>query len=217
MHATDTVPRAVKSLSAIMATAFVLSSLGAAQAAAQGVAWTHQVNVAVRGTTLEKTGGCDGCDDAGAVSRQMIRSGDGYVEFRVGDPYAFWLAGLSHADGNPRFNEIDFGFRFNGNGWADVLENGSYQPNSDTESSEGDVFRVAVVGGRVQYLRNGRLILQSRRAPMYPLVFATALGSIGARVADVRIESRDTPTSTDRYNNNTIVRRFRISIGIRTV
>jgi EF hand domain-containing protein len=178
----------------------VLSFPGTVRAAEQYVDWVRESNVAVRGNMLEKVGGCDGCDDAGAVSRQSIRSGDGYVEFRVGDPYTFWVAGLTQAPGNPRFNAIDFAFRFNGNGWADVVENGSYQPDSDTESGEGDVFRIAVVRGRVQYVKNGRLLHESRRAPRYPLVFTAALGTTRASVADARMETRyGAFTTTDRY------------------
>jgi hypothetical protein len=203
MHATVPVHRRVRTFDVFAAAAFVLGSLGAAAAAEQYVDWTREINVAVRGNTLEKIGGCDGCDDAGAVSRQTIRSGDGYVEFRVTDPYTFWVAGLTQAPGHPGFNTIDFAFRFNGNGYADVMENGSYQPDSDTEADEGDVFRIAVVRGRVQYIKNGRLLHESQRSPRYPLVFAAALGTVGAQVADARIESRyGALTTTDQYGND---------------
>ena len=173
----------------VAAGAFVLSSVSAANAV-ENVSWTRPANVVIRGNMLEKTGGCDGCDDAGAVSRQVIRSGsDGFVEFRVTDPYSFWVAGLTQSGAAPRFNDIDFAFRFNGNGWADVLENGEYQPTSDIEVDPGDVFRIAVTRGRVEFMKNGRLVHDSQQPPRYPLVAATALGTVGTRVAAARIES----------------------------
>jgi hypothetical protein len=96
----------------IFATFSILSWLpGLTDAAEQRVDWTNAVNVTVSGNTLKKTGGCNGCEDAGAVSRQMIRTGDGFVEFTVGEVNTFWLAGLSHGDENTSYADIDFAFR----------------------------------------------------------------------------------------------------------
>src|SRR5205809_958648 len=69
--------------------AMVIGSLGVAKAADQLVDWTNQVNVAARGNVLEKVAGCQGCDDAGAVSRQIITNGNGYIEFTVGEGNSF--------------------------------------------------------------------------------------------------------------------------------
>jgi hypothetical protein len=152
------------------------------------VQWVNPANVTVSGDRLEKTSGCQGCEDAGAVSRQMIRSGDGYVEFTVGETNTFWLAGLGHQDTSTRYDDIEFAFRFNGAGRADVMENGAYK-GGDTPYAVGDVFRVAVTGGRVQYARNGRVLLESQRAPVYPLMLDTALGTLGASIENARIET----------------------------
>jgi len=178
----------------------VLCSVGVAMAVAQRVDWTNLANVTVRGDTVQKTGGCQGCDDATAMSRQVIRSGDGYVEFTVGEPYTFWMAGLSQSDGNAHFNNIDYAFRFNGNDFADVMENGQYQ-GGDTDYAPGDRFRIAVVGGRVRYMKNGDVLLESRRASRYPLVFETAFGTIGASLRNARMETSNRAfTSNDDYN-----------------
>src|SRR5437899_3052560 len=72
----------------------------APRASDQGVAWTDLVNVAVSGDVLQKTSGCDGCEDAGAASQQSFAQGDGFVEFTVGETNTFWVAGLSHGDDN---------------------------------------------------------------------------------------------------------------------
>jgi hypothetical protein len=199
-------------LSAFAAGALFVASAGVALAQ-QPVQWMNVVNAMARGNSVQKAGGCDGCDDAGAVSRQIIRGGDGYVEFVVDDPYSFWMAGLGHAEGNPRFNSIDYGLRFNGNGTADVMENGRYMPGSDIDYAAGDTFRIAIVRGRVEYLRNGRVTFESRRAPQYPLVLVTALGSSGSTIRNARIETggravadgdyryRNRNTYPDRYPN----------------
>jgi hypothetical protein len=155
----------------------------AVNAEQQLVTWTNLVNVTATGPVLEKTGGWDGVDDAGATSLQELTAGDGYIEFTVGEATTFWLAGLSHGNDGTGYADIDFAFRFNGAGSADVLENGFYA-GGDTPYAAGDVFRVAVLGGRVQYSRNGLLLRESARVPAYPLLLDTSLGSVGATVRD---------------------------------
>lgn len=152
----------------------------------QNATWTSLVNVTVDGTVLRKTGGCDGCGDAGAISEQQLSAGDGYVEFTVGEANTFWVGGLGHGNGGTGYADVDFGFRFNGAGYADVLENGVYA-GGDTTYAAGDVFRVAVIGGRVQYSRNGQFLRESAKTPQYPLLLDVALGSLGATVHGARL------------------------------
>jgi hypothetical protein len=181
-----------------IAAAVVFGTHEAATAAEQRVQWTNTVNVAERGNGLQKVNGCEGCDDASAVSRQMIRSGDGYAEFIIGEPYTVWIAGLGRSDGNAHFNDIDFAFRFNGNDTADVVENGQYQ-GGDTPYGPGDRFRIAVVADRVRYMKNDSVVFESRRAPRYPLVLKTAFGTMGASMRNARIETNGRAFTNDRY------------------
>ena len=44
--------------------------------------------------------------------------------------------------------------------------------------------RIAVVGGRVQYSKNGLFLRESAAVPVYPLVLDATLGSAGASVRD---------------------------------
>jgi hypothetical protein len=152
-----------------------------ADAEEQSVTWTNIVNATVIGNVLQKTGGFDGVDDAGATSQQQLTAGDGYVQFTVGETNTFWLGGLSNGNQGTGFAELDFAFRFNGAGSADVLENGSYA-GGDTPYAAGDVFGVAIVGGRVQYFKNGTFLRESAKAPVYPLLLDVSLGSLGATV-----------------------------------
>jgi hypothetical protein len=172
---------------ASVATTFALLLQPTANAQDQAVTWTNVVNATASGTVLQKTGGWDGVDDAGATSEQQLTTGDGYVEFTIGETTTFWIAGLGHGNDGTGFADIDFAFRFNGAGSADVLENGVYVSGGDTPYATGDVFRVAVSNGRVQYSRNGRLLRESARTPQYPLLLDVSLGTVGATVHNARL------------------------------
>jgi hypothetical protein len=168
--------------------------------AREPVSWINQANASLRGDRLEKSGGCDGCNDSGAVSRQIIRSGDGAVEFRVVENDSLLRAGLSRRAGVRRSGNIDFAVRLNGNGRADVMENGAYV-GGDTEYRAGDVFRVEVEAGRLRYLKNGQVMHVSQKLPAYPLVFAVELGSLGATIANAWIETREGAVATSGFND----------------
>lgn len=150
----------------------------------QAVTWTEIVNASVTGTILQKTGGWDGVSDAGAVSMQEISAGDGYVEFTVGEIGTMWLAGLNRASADTSWQEIDFAFRFNGGGSADVIESGVYRAGGDTDYAPGDRFRVSVVNGRVRYSKNGLFLTESTTPVEYPLALDVSLLSMGATVHD---------------------------------
>src|SRR5256885_12606951 len=62
----------------------------------QNVIWTNLVNVTATGNSIQKTGGFEGAEDAGATSQQQITSGDGYVEVTVGETNKTRSAGLCH-------------------------------------------------------------------------------------------------------------------------
>jgi hypothetical protein len=150
-----------------------------AEGASSAVEWSELVNATVSGDVLQKTSGCDGCFDAGGVSAQQIAAGDGYVEFAIAGTNTLFMAGLSHGNSGTGYAEIDFAFRFNGAGQADVLENGSYL-GGDTSYAAGDVFRIAVIDGTVRFSRNGSVLLQRSTAVTYPLLLDTSLATIGS-------------------------------------
>src|SRR4051812_9197758 len=67
---------------------------GSSSSATEDVVWKELVNTTVNGDTLKKTGGCDGCLDAGAESRQYTASGNGYLEFTVNETSRIRYIGL---------------------------------------------------------------------------------------------------------------------------
>jgi hypothetical protein len=144
------------------------------------------INATATGSTLQKTAGCDGCDDAGGSSVEWLES-DGFVEFTVGEANTLWMAGLNFQDDNTTYADIDFGFRFNGGGYADVLENGAYVPGGDTTYAPGDVFQLHLVNGRIQYLKNGRFLMESAQTPQLPLVLDASLNSASATIVNAAL------------------------------
>jgi hypothetical protein len=148
-----------------------------------GVKWTSEVNVAVHGSSLVKTGGCSGCADAGASSAQQISSGDGYVELSgAGDGLRF--IGLSNGNNTTDPSEIKFAMRLQGN-TAEVRENGAYR--SEVSFSSGDRLRVAVVSGKVEYSKNGGVFYSSSARASYPLLVDTTLFDGNASINNVVI------------------------------
>jgi hypothetical protein len=155
------------------------------------ITWVNTVNVTVNGAVVQKTSGCDGCEDAGATSQEQLTA-DGYVQFTIGESNTLWMAGLSHGNDDTTYADIDFGFRFNGAGYADVLENGMYA-GGDTTYAAGDVFRVTLANGHIQYSKNGQFLKESARAPQLPLLLDSSLISMGATIHDAVIAAAPPP------------------------
>jgi hypothetical protein len=153
----------------------------------QAVVWTSIVKATATGNSLQKTSGCDGCDDAGAVSQQQIASGNGYVEVTVSEPAPNRLIGLSNGNAGESIEDIDFALHLDA-GTAMIKEGGVYK--GDTTIVTGDVLRVAVENGQVQYRKNGATIARSvgvPPAPTYPLLVDTSLLTSGATLNNVMI------------------------------
>ena len=70
-------------------------------------------------------------------------------------------------------------------GIAEVRESGSYR--ADTTFAPGDVFRIAVESGKVNYYKNGQLFFRSGVNPVYPLLVDTALLNSLSTIQNVRL------------------------------
>jgi hypothetical protein len=160
----------------------------------EAVLWTQLVNVTAEGSSLRKTGGCDGCENAGAVSSQTITSGDGFVEFTASETTTIRVAGLSHGNTNTTSADIDFGVKLWPGGVADVRENDLYR--ADTTYGSGDVFRVAVQSGVIRYSKNGVVFYTSSVAPTFPLLVDTSLYSLNATIGNAVIFRSTAPDTT---------------------
>ena len=163
------------------------------------VIWIEKVNVTDTSTTLTKTGGCDGCTDAGAISQQQLSSGEGYMEFTASSG-TYGYIGLGTSTGSTSTHtEINFGITFSGGNWT-IREIGwSYK--DEGSYSNNDVFRIGVEGGQVKYRKNGTLIYTSATSPSYPLVVDTSLMPSGANIYNTTVSfggggATPTPTPT---------------------
>jgi hypothetical protein len=159
----------------------------------QNVIWTSLVNVTATGNFLQKTAGCDGCDDAGATSQQQIASGDGCLEVTASETTRARAFGLGNGNTNTTLGDVDWGIFLTVGGAAEVREQGLYM--ADTTFVTGDVFRVAAESGAVKYYKNGGLLYTSQVAPSYPLLVDTSLWSEGATIDNARMTGA-TPTPT---------------------
>src|SRR5262245_25471859 len=154
------------------------------------VQWINLAKATASGSTLQKSGTCGSCTDAGATSAQAIQGTDGYVEFVPGSGARAWvgLGATTTADTNPAL--IDFAFSFWPDGGWDVREKNVYR--TEGRFVQGDVFRVALVAGRVKYYKNGVLVYTSAATPAPSLVVDVTLMTVGARVVSAVITA-DTP------------------------
>ena len=115
------------------------------------------INVSASGASLVKTGGCDGCPDAFAVSEQQVAS-DGTLEFTAAEAGSLRFVGLSSGGAGTAAGDIAFAIRLQG-GVAEVREGGSYR--TEIGFGAGDVFRIRVEGGVVRYSKNGSVFYTS--------------------------------------------------------
>ena len=148
-----------------------------------GVSWTSLVRVTASTTALRKTSGCDGCQDAGAISVDTIASGNGYMETTVDQTTTHRVIGLSNGNTDTTRADIDFGLNFWAGSTVDVRENGLYR--AETSYAIGDVFRIAVEGGVVNFYKNGVRFYRSARAPVYPLLVDTSFFTLGGSLNGV--------------------------------
>jgi hypothetical protein len=160
----------------------------------QSVIWTSVVNATATGNSLQKTAGCDGCADSGAVSVQTIASGDGYVELEASETNTLRAIGLSRVNTDPSTGSIDFALWFRQGGYVEVRENNAYR--TDTAYATGDKFRVAVVNNKVEYRKNGVVFHTSAGTPVYPLVADASLLSLNATLSKVVISQAATSDTT---------------------
>ncbi len=179
----------------LVCAAAAVATAGSAQAqSASPVEWTNLVNATASGATVQKSGGCGTCADAGATSSGAIASGDGYAEFTPGAGERLYAGlGLS-ATTNTDPALIDFAFSFWPDGGWDIRERNVYR--TEGRLVAGDVFRVSVEGGLVKYYQNGTLVYTSLTPAAWPLVLDTTLVGAGATVGAAAITATAPPPAS---------------------
>jgi hypothetical protein len=149
------------------------------------VTWTNLVNVTATGNSLAKTGGCDGCPDAGASSVETIGNVGDYMAFTASETDTLRYVGLNRSDPGTG-TSIRFSIRLQ-SGSAEIRESGIYR--ADTPFSPGDVFKIKIgVGGVVKYFKNSAMFYKSTRLlvdPSKPLLVDASLENVRATITDV--------------------------------
>jgi len=142
----------------------------------QPVSWAGLINSSAfgaDGSGLHKSSGCDGCDDAGAISSQQITSGDGNIEVTASATPGTLYIGLNNANNGTTAGEIPFAFAIWSTGIAEVREYGVYR--AETRFVAGDRLRIAYEAGHVRYYKDGQLLYTSTAVPLYPAFADTSL------------------------------------------
>lgn len=152
-------------------------------AGTEPVVWATSAGVDVCGSSLTKTAP-GGWGNAGAASWQRLAAGDGYVEFTASENGTTRMLGLGREDSSTSREDIDFAIQLAADGEFSVYERGSLV-RAVGSYSPGDTFRVASLGGRIWYSRNGAVFQTSNVAPTYPLLVDTALDDFGGTLKDV--------------------------------
>ncbi|HUK88988.1 MAG TPA: PKD domain-containing protein [Blastocatellia bacterium] len=152
----------------------------ASEPAAQPVSWTNIVGVAAKGNTIRKTVP-SAWGNAGAGSAQSIGSGDGYVMFGVSENTTQRIIGLSNRNYAQTWGDVAFGIMLNDDGTFSVNESGQNSPSFGNYTI-GDIFKVAIDSGLVNYSRNGVIFYTSATKPAYPMWAGAILGTNGATV-----------------------------------
>jgi hypothetical protein len=161
----------------------------------QNVTWTDAVHVTVTGNSLQKTGGCDGCLDAGAASTERIAAGDGYIEFTATETNKIRQIGLSSSNPGTTTAEIQFSIRLTEIGIAEVRESNVYR--AEVGFVANDRFKIAVVGGSVVYSKNGSTFHTTTNASItYPLLADTALLGSNSTVTNVVMLGTSAPPTS---------------------
>jgi len=142
-------------------------------------------NVTASGASLVKTGGCDGCADAFAVSEQQV-TGNGALEFTAAEAGSLRFVGFGSGGVGTAAGDINFALRLQG-GVAEVRESGSYR--TEIGFTAGDVFRIAVDGGVVRYAKNGAVFYTSAAQTSHAGRLHVAMLNSGAAIDGVALSA----------------------------
>jgi len=150
------------------------------------ISWTNRKNVTANGSSLTKTGGCDGCADAGAVSTSEQKvSRSGYVQFTASETSTDRFIGLSGGNSTTTTGELWFSVALRPGGNAEVRESGTYR--AGTPYAPGDVFKIAYESGAVVYYKNGTPFYRSGVAAKLGATVDCALLSRTATITNVKL------------------------------
>jgi hypothetical protein len=156
------------------------------------VQWMFTVNVAATETTLTKTGGCDGCPDASAVSSGQVAT-SGLAQFVAAEASTLRYAGLAYGGPGTAPGDLNYAIRLQ-NGVAEVRENNTYR--AEIGFVAGDTFAVVVDNNVVKYTKNGTVFYTSATQATSALRFHAVLFNMNAALSGIGLGASTATTST---------------------
>jgi prepilin-type N-terminal cleavage/methylation domain-containing protein len=142
-------------------------------------------NVTVSGNSLINSGGTGW--NAGAISTEIITSGDGFVEFTANDLNNYKMAGLGNSDTNASYTDIEYAVYMVLGGPLQVYESGAFIGSYGTYTAT-DIFKVAIESGIVKYYKNGVLFYSHATTPTYPLRFDSSFYP-GTNITNIKVST----------------------------
>ncbi len=195
-------PISIISLSNPLALNFFITGEIAPSACAlalENVVWDSAslTNVQATGNNLLKVQS-NGNWNGGAASLNTVAD-NGYFEFENTE-IARKMIGLSQMNADANYTTIGYAFYCEGNGNLSIYENGTNRGNFGSYQI-GDVFRISIENGVVNYYQNGALIRISAVVPSPPLLVDVSLRDIGATVTNAIISNFNGGTFTANLEN----------------
>ena len=155
------------------------------------VQWLFTVNVTATGTSLTKTGGCDGCPDASAVSSGQI-TGSGVAQFIAAEAGTLRYVGLAYGGAGTAAGDINYAIRLQ-NGVAEARENNAYR--TEIGFAAGDTFAVMVDNNVIKYLKNGAVFYTSQTQATSALRFHAVLFNTNAALTGIGLGGTTSTTA----------------------
>jgi hypothetical protein len=147
------------------------------------VVWLNPVGVLVNGNSLTKTG--KNGWNSGAASTQTV-SGNGGVDFTVGQTNASFICGLAYSNPNAGYASINYAFGPEADGKAYIWEQGVYK-GVNVAYQVGDRFRIERIGNTVFFKKNGVVVYTSPTASSGALLVDSSLYNKGCVLSDAKI------------------------------
>ncbi len=165
----------------------------------ESVTFENEVNVFVSGNDILKGQGGDNSWNSGANSLNSVKN-NGYLEFEAGENTYDKIIGISNDIGDETFSSIDYAFYLQNDQDVHIFENGSDLGNMSTYTT-GDVFKISVESGVVNYYKNDVLLYISNVAPTLPLYVDLSLNDEGAALNNIVVVNGNTGDFTATATN----------------
>lgn len=150
-----------------------------------GLTFTNIENVSVDGDTITAIGGAENGWDKTCNSIEKIGNGQ-YVEYTIAVANLPTMVGLNVLNSQANYTDIDFAWYTSTSNTLQIYEEGSKVSDEGTYAV-GDVFRIAVENGKVNYYQNGELKHTSTRTPTLPLFVDMSFYNKYGKITGIKI------------------------------